>query len=53
MRVQTNGMRAVIVDVPTGGAAVAPHIRGDHVKACVGEARHHVAPGISELREAV
>jgi len=44
---------AVIVYVTTSGAAVASQIRGDDVKACVGEAWHHGAPGVGEFREAV
>ncbi len=44
---------AVISAVPTGRATVAAQVGGDDVEAGGGERRHHLAPGIGELREAV
>ena len=41
----------VVAVVPAGGLAVAALIRRDHVKARLGERRHHLAPAIRELGE--
>jgi len=43
----------VVRIVPTRGATVTALIRGDHVIACRRERRHHFAPAIGELREAM
>ena len=43
----------VVGIVPAGGAAVAALIGGDHVIAGGRQRRHHLAPAIGELREAM
>ncbi len=44
---------AVVGLVPAGGAPVATLIRREHVVPGPGERRHHLAPAIGKLREAV
>lgn len=44
---------AVVIRAPTGGAAVAALVRGDHVIARRRQRRHHLAPGPRQFGEAV
>ena len=47
------GEIAVVVRVPSGGAAITALVRRDHVIAGFRQHRHHLAPGIGEFGEAV
>ncbi len=47
------GEIAVVVRIPSGGAAIAALVRRDHVIAGRRQSRHHLAPAIGEFGKAV